>query len=148
MYKVKGGENMIGVLIATHGKFAEGILDSVELIMGKQENCQTLALCHGNSIEDFSTDILESVKKLDQGEGVIVFTDLYSASPYNQTALNHKNLSDTEYRLVAGVNLPMLIEAFNQRMLGSSLTETTMRSLETGVDGIKEFFTELNKLNN
>ncbi|MBP1039567.1 PTS sugar transporter subunit IIA [Vagococcus sp. BWB3-3] len=139
---------MIGVLIATHGKFAEGILDSVELIMGKQENCQTLSLCHGNSIEDFSANILMAIKDLDRGAGVIIFTDLFSASPYNQTALNHHNLTNIDYRLISGVNLPMLIEAFNQRMLGSTLEETTHRSLETGMDGIKEFFTELNKQTN
>ncbi len=136
---------MIGVLIATHGKFAEGILDSVELIMGKQENCLTLSLYHGSSIEDFSTDILNAIQALDQGEGVIVFTDLYSASPYNQTALNHHNLLETDYRLISGVNLPMLIEVFNQRMFGSSLEESTARSLKVGIEGIKEFFNELNK---
>ena len=137
---------MIGILIATHGKFAEGILDSVELIMGKQDNCQTLALCHGHSIESFSQDIYTSIKKLDQGHGVIVFTDLYSASPYNQAALNYKKLVGIDYRLVSGVNLPMLIEAFNQRMIGSSLVETTMKSLESGTEGIKEFLIELDKL--
>ena len=139
---------MIGVLLATHGEFAAGILDGAELIMGKQENCQIVALRHGDSIEAFSTSILSAIKALNQGAGVIVFTDLYAGSPYNEAALNHKKLIEVEYRLVSGVNLPMLLEAFNQRLLGSSLEETLVQSLQSGSQGIKEFFTELKKIGN
>ena len=45
---LKKGEKMVGVLIATHGGFAEGILNAVELIAGKQEGVKTIGLFHGD----------------------------------------------------------------------------------------------------
>lgn len=136
---------MIGVLILTHGKFADGVMDSVSLIMGKQENVQTLSLCHGDDIQDFAQRIRNNVIKLDEGEGVVVFTDLFSASPYNQAAMSYPHIKEHEYKIISGFNLPMLIEAFNQRMIGSSLDVLTAQCMETGIQGIKEFFNELEK---
>ncbi len=139
---------MIGVLIITHGKFAEGLLDSVHLIMGKQEKCEILSLHHGDSIEEFSQAIFEKMRKLDEGSGVIVVTDLYSASPYNQTALNHNRLlkEKIHYRLLSGVNLPMLLEIFNQRLMNKSLDTMTEKALNSAKKGVKEFFIELKKV--
>lgn len=138
---------MIGVLIATHGKFAEGILDSLELIMGKQGNCETLALYHDTSIEMFSSEMIEKIERLNQGNGVIIVTDLYSATPYNQAALNSKNLSHIPYKVLSGVNLPMLVEIFNQRMLDTPIEKIVTESMITAKEGVKEFFTELKKNN-
>lgn len=134
---------MIGVIVATHGEFSVGLLNALELIMGKQEKVETMCLTHETSIEEFSVDMLNHIKTLDSGEGVVVFTDLYSASPYNQAALNYKNLQDVDYRIISGVNLPMLVEGFNQRMLGASLDEVATLSMETAKEGIKEFFNEM-----
>ncbi|MBL1230423.1 PTS sugar transporter subunit IIA [Enterococcus sp. BWB1-3] len=134
---------MTGILIVTHGKMADGIMDSLELIMGKQQNYHTLSLCHGDDINLFADQIQEQIKKLDKGNGVLVMVDLFSASPYNQTAMSFKKLEGHNYRLISGVNLPMVIEAFNQRMLGIVLDNMYKNVMQAGKDGIKEFFEEL-----
>lgn len=139
---------MIGVLIATHGKMAEGILDSAELIIGKQDNCKVLALHHGDNIELFGESIKNAIIELDKGDGVLVFTDLFAASPYNQTAVNYKKLKKCKYRSITGVNLPMLIEALSERMLGKELDEITASVMKAGKEGIKELFYELKKIKN
>lgn len=139
---------MIGVLIATHGKMAEGILDSAELIIGKQDNCKVLSLCHGDSIELFGESIRNAIIELSQGDGVLVFTDLFSASPYNQVALNYPHLKNYKYRSVTGVNLPMLIEALSKRILDEDLDTITESIMEVGKEGIKELFSELKKVKN
>lgn len=134
---------MIGVIIATHGKMADGLLDSIELIVGKQKNCITLCLRHGDDIELFRQSIKDAIIKLSEGDGVIIFADLFAASPYNQAARIYPELKEYPYRLVTGVNLPMLIETMSKRMVGDDLETIVTSILETGKDGIKEFFTEL-----
>lgn len=134
---------MIGILIVTHGQMADGIINSMELIMGKQRSYGTLSLCHGDDIHLFAEKIQERIKELDNGKGVLVMVDLFSASPYNQTAMSFKKLAGHDYRLIAGVNLPMVVEAFNQRMLGTSLNEMYSIVMTAGKNGIKEFFEEL-----
>lgn len=137
---------MTGILIVTHGELANGLMDSLSLIMGEQEACQTLGLKHGDDIGEFNEKIQAGICQLDTGDGVLVLVDLFSASPYNQAAMSFNQLKDHHYRLVSGVNLPMIIEAFNQRMIGSDLETMYQAAMTAGKDGIKEFLEEMAKL--
>lgn len=137
---------MTGILIVTHGELANGLMDSLSLIMGEQEACQTLGLKHGDDIVEFSEKIQAGICQLDRGDGVLVLVDLFSASPYNQAAMSFNKLKEHRYRLVSGVNLPMIIEAFNQRMIGSDLETMYQAAMTAGKDGIKEFLEEMAKL--
>ncbi|MGM0300921.1 PTS system, mannose-specific IIA component [Enterococcus sp. AZ048] len=139
---------MKGILIVTHGEMATGIMDSLSLIMGEQEQYQTLGLKHGDDIVEFSEKIQAGICGLDKGDGVLVLVDLFSASPYNQAALCFNKLKDHRYRLISGVNLPMIIESFNQRMIGADLDTMYQAAMTAGKDGIKEFLEEMAKLEN
>ncbi|EOI53566.1 MULTISPECIES: PTS sugar transporter subunit IIA [Enterococcus] len=139
---------MTGILIVTHGEMATGIMDSLSLIMGEQEQYQTLGLKHGDDIVEFSEKIQAGICALDKGDGVLVLVDLFSASPYNQAALCFNKLKDHRYRLISGVNLPMIIESFNQRMIGADLDTMYQAAMTAGKDGIKEFLEEMAKLEN
>ena len=136
---------MIGVLVLTHGDFAQGLLSSVALIVGKPEKCESYGLYHGDDIEAFKEKVLGSINGLDDGDGVVVFSDLYCASPYNAAAISSKYLNESNYRSISGVNLPMLIEAISMRE-SMSLEELTNHIMKIGVDGIKEFFQEIKKV--
>lgn len=144
---MNGVAKVAGILVVTHGEMATGLMDSLSLIMGEQEDYQTLGLKHGDDIVEFSEKIQAGICELDQGEGVLVLVDLFSASPYNQAAMSFNKLKDHKYRLVSGVNLPMLIEAFNQRMIGADLETMYQAAMNAGKDGIKEFLEEMAKLN-
>ena len=133
---------MRGVLLITHGDFADGIKNSTELIVGKSEKFSTLGLYHGDSIDDFNKKVLDKIIELDDGNGVLVFSDLYCATPFNSTAINNKELKDYNYRSVSGVNLPMLIEALIGRD-NMNLSELTEHVMDTGKNGIKELFKEM-----
>ncbi|MDT2669884.1 PTS sugar transporter subunit IIA [Enterococcus dongliensis] len=137
---------MTGILIVTHGEMARGMIDSLNLIMGDQEEYQTLGLKHGDDIIAFKEEIQASIRQLDRGDGVLVLVDLFSASPYNQAALSFNELKGHKYRLISGVNLPMLIEAFNQRMIGEDLETMYQKAMIAGKEGIKEFLEEMAKL--
>ena len=137
---------MTGIVIVTHGEMATGLMDSLSLIMGEQEDYQTLGLKHGDDIGEFGEKIQTAICELDTGDGVLVFVDLFSASPYNQAAMSFNKLKEHHYRLISGVNLPMIVEAFNQRMIGADLETMYQAAMIAGNDGIKVFLEEMAKL--
>ncbi|QAT39146.1 PTS sugar transporter subunit IIA [Clostridium sp. JN-9] len=137
---------MIGVLIATHGDFGKEILKSSELILGKQDHTLTLSLNYGDSIEKFGEQIVNAIQSLENGSGVLVFTDLLGASPYNATALNSNKVNNARFRCICGVNLPMVLEALTMRN-NYDLDKLTEQCMEAGMSGIKELFQELNIYN-
>ncbi|MCL2322862.1 MAG: PTS sugar transporter subunit IIA [Oscillospiraceae bacterium] len=138
---------MVGVSLFCHGDMAEGMKDSVNLIMGEQEHFNVLGLYEGNDINKFKDDVYEAIVKTSDGEGVIVFVDLMGASPFNSVSANVTKLKENniEIRLITGVNLPMLVETFMQRDVTNNLTELYTIAKEAGHDGIKELFEELGK---
>lgn len=74
---------MIGILIATHGDFASGLLSAVELIAGKQEKVGTIGLHHEDGIEEFEQKVNNMLDDLDDGDGVLVFVDILGGTPSN-----------------------------------------------------------------
>jgi PTS system mannose-specific IIA component len=131
---------MIGILIVTHGDFGRELLKSAELIVGKQEKVKTLSLKRGDNIESLYSSVNKDIGLLDDGEGVLVLTDLFGGSPSNVTAANMK---ETYFESLSGVNLPMLIEALNTRVNEISLKELTNKVYKVGIDGIKNIRCEL-----
>lgn len=117
---------MIGIIIATHGKMSDGIVDAAHLIIGSTENIETLNLVHGDDVQVLKQKMLEAIEVVNQDEGVLIFTDMFGASPYNQATLAvhslPEKLKDKAY-VLTGVNLPMVLEAINQRMIGSSVED-------------------------
>lgn len=93
-------------IIASHGNFAAGILDSVELIMGKQENFEPLC-----AYRDGDNDIKDRVKQLIESKApedeLIIITDVFKGSVNNEfmNYIDRKNVY-----LVAGMNLALLLE--------------------------------------
>ncbi|AJH01656.1 PTS mannose transporter subunit IIAB [Clostridium beijerinckii] len=136
---------MIGILIVTHGKFSEEILKSAELIVGKQDKILTLGLHHGDSVEVLGDKVKESIKLLEDGQGVLVLVDLLGGSPYNVVALNSNKISDVKFKCITGVNLPMLLEAITMRE-AYELEELTVNCMEAGATGVKELFNEINAM--
>ena len=136
---------MIGVSLICHGNMAEGIKDSVRLIVGEQESFHVLGLFEGGDFEKFKEDVYDTIVNSDNGQGVVVFVDMMGASPFNAVASNVKKLqaNNIPIRLITGVNLPMLLETLMQRDLADSLEELYKISLEAGRDSIKELFEEL-----
>lgn len=131
---------MVGVLILTHGKLADGLKNSVEMIMGQNESFNTLGLYEGDDFAEFKEKVLEQICELDSGEGVIVLVDLFGASPYNSVMFNYQEIKRREknIRLITGVNLPMVIESLNARNY-TSIDKLYEEVMQMGVNNIKGF---------
>jgi PTS system mannose-specific IIA component len=128
---------MIGILIVTHGDFGKELIRSAELIVGKQENTLALGLFHGDNIDVFREKIAEYIKKLDNEEGLLIFTDLYGGSPSNAIAINAKRITDVRFKCITGVNLPMVLEALTMRKT-LELNQLKEYCMEMAHQGIKD----------
>lgn len=106
---------MIGIQVVTHGKMAEGLLDSVDMVLGDTENVVFNELKRNQDVEQFKEEVLETTKKIKMEEGVLIFVDIFGASPYNTSLMNSRDIDTNNYKVVTGVNLPLLIEAISSR---------------------------------
>lgn len=128
---------MIGICIVTHGELANGLKDSCELIIGEQYQLYTLGLRHGDDFDEFKESVLNGIESVNTNDGVLVFVDLLGASPYNSVLFNLPQLKqkNINIRMITGVNLPMLIEACEQRN-HKELEAVFMKVIRTGKDYI------------
>ncbi|HLS52511.1 MAG TPA: PTS sugar transporter subunit IIA [Tissierellaceae bacterium] len=124
---------MIGVLLVSHGEFCKELLNSAEMIIGKQKNVVSLSLKEGESIENLFAKVDREIERLDNGKGVIILTDLFGGSPSNVAALK---LGEKNIESLTGVNLPMLIEVLNSRET-SSLKDLAKLGHKSAVDGVQ-----------
>ncbi|MBL1224053.1 PTS sugar transporter subunit IIA [Enterococcus sp. BWR-S5] len=131
---------MLGIVIATHGQLSDGLKDSAEVIIGAVSNTATVNLNQGDDIQELGQKIKQAIESVDKGSGVIVLTDLVSASPYNQSLLIVNGLEQAVKEstfVIGGVNLPMLLETINHQLIGTSASEQMAQSiLEQGLNSI------------
>ncbi|HGM3507529.1 TPA: PTS sugar transporter subunit IIA [Clostridioides difficile] len=135
--------HMAGIIIAAHGNMAKAMLESAELIVGKQEKVETLGLNHGDSIDEFSRRLEEGIEKY-KGEGVLILLDFYGGTPFNTSAVViNKFAKECELECLTGVNLPMLLELFLNRDT-MKLKDLKNLCTQVGMSGIKDVKTALN----
>ncbi|HEX2581135.1 MAG TPA: PTS sugar transporter subunit IIA [Dongiaceae bacterium] len=98
---------MIGMILVTHGNLAQEFLAALEHVVGHQENARAICIGAEDDMERRRREILELARSLDQGEGVVVLTDMFGGTPCNLaiSAMDHAHIE-----VIAGVNLPMLIK--------------------------------------
>ena len=114
------------ILIVTHGELAAGFKDAAEVIFGDVKGVTTIGLHSGESVEVFGEKIYKTLADYDENESILILADLLSASPYNQSVLSVNKLAENRaenIRLIAGVNLPMVLEGINQQLLKSDLED-------------------------
>lgn len=123
----------VGLLLITHGPLGADLLRIATQIFGAcPAPVEALDLVNDTPRDLAVEQALRCTERLDQGDGVLVLTDLYGATPANvATALLDRR---DGLRLLAGVNLPMLLRALNYAAL--DLDSVTERALHGGRDGV------------
>lgn len=128
---------MIGLLVTGHANFGTGITSSVNLIAGEQEAYKAVDFLPTYSTEDLTREITKALEDLKDCEGVIIFTDLMGGTPFNVSAqLGH---GKDNIRIVAGTNLPMLVEIVMSRKFMDNLDELVESVLETGKEQVTKY---------
>lgn len=127
---------MVGIILATHGSFAEGILQSASMIFGEQSDVATVTLMPSEGPDDVRRKMEEAVASFENPDNVLILADLWGGTPFNQANGLIAGHEDT-WAIVAGLNLPMLVEAFGSRFVMDTAHELASQISGTGRDGIR-----------
>ncbi len=123
---------MIGTVIITHGTLAQELKAAAELIVGGLEGCEAVSIHPGEDMNEAENRIREAIKRVDNGKGALILTDLFGGTPSN---LSLTFLESDRVEVVSGVNLPMLLSLATGRG-EKSLAELAEKAMEAGKKNI------------
>ena len=123
---------MIGVLITTHGNLGNELIKAAELIRGSLKGIVPISVDQTKGVEDLKKEISAAIKKLDQGQGVLILTDLFGGTPSN---ISLSFMKEGKVEVITGVNLPMLLKLPDIRE-GMSLKEFAQNIKDYGIKNI------------
>jgi len=123
---------MIGGIIISHGKLAEELLNALTIILGEAVNIEAISIGWYDDVEDSKKKINQSIKQVNQKNGVLIFTDMFGGTPSN---LSFSFLKDNRVEIITGVNLPMLIK-FVSLQRSHNLKDVARKVVEQGKKNI------------
>lgn len=123
---------MIGFLIISHGSFGEALIHCASHVLGRRPlRVRQIGITVHDNPDVIVPMAQEWVRQLDQGDGVLVFTDMLGATPSN---IATRLLIPGRVEMVAGVNLPMLVRALTYR--NETLATLIDKATSGGRDGV------------
>ena len=121
----------VGILIITHSNIGLSLFDAVTSVMGSSPlETKLLPVSLDSEPEILVSRARELISELDQGQGVLVLTDMYGSTPSNIAC----KLANGKVKVVAGINLPMLIRVMNYPNL--NLQQLANKALTGGHEGV------------
>jgi len=133
---------MIGLLIVTHGEIGTSLLESAAQILGERPTqVATLSVWRQDDPDDLVLRAREMMDQIDAGDGVLILTDIFGATPGNVVS---KLLEDGRVEGVSGVSLPMLLRVLTGRSGGApvSLAVLVQRAMSGGAEGLVHMNTD------
>lgn len=136
----------IGIIIASHGKFAEGIHQSGSMIFGEQEKVQVVTFMPNEGPDDLYAHFNNAIAQFDASDEILVLADLWSGSPFNQASRVMGENPDRKMAIITGLNLPMLIQAYTERLMDAEagVDKVVANIIKESKDGVKALPEELN----
>ena len=123
---------MIGVLLIAHDQLPEGLVRAVTHVLGSRPpQFETLPVTSSDDPLKLLPQARAQIALLDTGDGVLIFSDIYGATPCN---LATKLVQPGRVEAIAGVNLPMLVRAFTYRTRG--MDTLLKKAVSGGCDGV------------
>lgn len=135
----------IGIVIASHGEFAAGIHQSGSMIFGEQEKVQVVTFMPSEGPDDLYAKFNDAIAAFDADDEILVLADLWSGSPFNQASRVAGENPDRKFAIITGLNLPMLIQAYTERMMDANagVEQVAANIIKEAKDGIKVLPEEL-----
>ena len=131
---------MFAIIVGTHGEFANGILESAQMILGEdlvKSGVRAVILKRGEGPENVIEKYKKAIAELGSPERVLFLNDLRGGTPYN--AASTLAVGDEHYGIVAGVNFPMLIGMIQEQMTddgSASIKDLMQKAVDAGKEGI------------
>lgn len=99
---------MVGVIVVTHCHLAEELIAAAQLVVGGDlKQFQPVSIDPKEGSEEIRTKIISAIRKVDEGQGVLILTDMYGGTPSN---ISLSFLEEKKIEVITGVNLPMLLK--------------------------------------
>ena len=133
---------MIGILIVTHGEIGTSLLESAAQILGaRPAQVCTLSVWRQDDPDDLVLRARELMEQIDAGDGVLILTDIFGATPGNVVS---KLLADGKVEGVTGVSLPMLLRVLTGRNGAhpAPMSVLVQRALSGGAEGLVHMNTD------
>ncbi|AFS00568.1 PTS sugar transporter subunit IIA [Lentilactobacillus buchneri] len=127
---------MISILVVSHGNFAKSLVTTAEMIAGKQEQVGWVSLAANDGVDSLSDKVASALADFPEDTPTLILADLWGGSPFNAAA-QFAAKNPQSIALVAGVNLPILLEAYMAR--NSTLSELVNKINEIADDSIRQF---------
>ena len=123
---------MVGILIVAHGAFGEALIHCASHVLGKRPlRVRQVGITVHDDPDAILPQAQELVRQLDEGDGVLVLTDMLGATPSNIAA---RLAVPGKVEIVAGVNLPMLVRALTYR--AQPLATVVAKAISGGCEGV------------
>jgi PTS system mannose-specific IIA component len=103
---------MIGALVVTHGNLGQELVAAAEMIVGEIVHIRAVSIGWHDDVNDAHNDIEKRIAEVDNGEGVLILTDMFGGTPSNIALAFHE---PGKVDVVTGVNLPMIIKIAGQK---------------------------------
>jgi PTS system mannose-specific IIA component len=133
---------MIGVVIVTHCRLAEELIAAAKLVVGEElKQFQPVSIGPSEGTEDIREKIIGAIRKVDQGQGVLILTDMYGGTPSN---ISLSFLEEKKIEVITGVNLPMLLKlathpnGMDLEKLAVFITEYGQRNINLASEVLKK----------
>ena len=128
---------MVGIVLASHGGFADGIAQSAQMLFGEQNNFAHVILKPDEGPDDIRGKMEKAIASFDSQDEVLFLVNLWGGTPFNQA--NGLVEKHDKWAIVAGMNLPMVVQALTERMMDANATarQIATKVVEPAKDGIK-----------
>ena len=129
---------MIGMVLVTHGRLAVEFIAALEHVVGAQRNITAVCIGPEDDMERRRQDILRAIAEVDDGQGVVLLTDMFGGTPSN---LAISVMDKAKIEVIAGINLPMLI-----KLAGLRETETLASAVRAAQEAGRKYINVASQL--
>ena len=133
---------MVGVVVVTHCHLADEMISAAKLVVGEElRQFHPVAIDPREDSEGIREKIIAAIRKVDEGKGVLILTDMYGGTPSN---ISLSFLEDKKVEVITGVNLPMLLKLATYKndmdleTLASFITEYGQRNINLASEVLKK----------
>ena len=120
---------MIGVVVVSHGRLADEFVAAAEHVLGPQDQMRAIAIGPYDNMEERRTDIIDAVRAVDRGDGVVILTDMFGGTPSNLAISVINQVQDRSHRRRQSADADQARRSARQ---ACSLAEAALAAQEAG----------------
>ena len=131
------------IILVSHGSYSKGLYETMEMVLGPQEDLSYVGLYPEQGIDELKANIVKELNKADEGEEVLVLTDLFYGSPFNAMV---QLMNTYGVYHMTGINVPLLMEILLMRGNGktaSEICEETLKLATNTVSDVRKYLADL-----